>query len=194
MIFKLHATILEVLRKTGYEDISIYPIMDGAYITSKSKQNILNLLTNIYEILANDFIEEKELKHLYLCRAAISFGPVIHGRNIPYKASLEFSNRVGYKEQILIGKPMICAYTNESEAAPFGICIEEHAYKAADPIDKDWRWYKNEDIEVSPELITKLSQKIEDYFAWCSENKLYELKKIEKHRDASREYFGMIEK
>ena len=35
-IFKLHATILEAWRTSGYKSVSVYPIMDGAYITSKN--------------------------------------------------------------------------------------------------------------------------------------------------------------
>lgn len=192
MIFKLHAAILEVVRKSGYENVSIYPIMDGAYITAKSKQDMLTLLTYIYCSLAKNFTIEREKEHLYLCRAAVSFGPVIHGRNVPYKASLEFGNRVGYKEQILIGKPMIYAYTNEHNAAPFGIFIDRCACGKKGDIDKNWHWYKNTDVEVPSELIEKLSEKLDDYFTWCAENNLYEQEKIEQHRDAAREYFAMV--
>lgn len=196
MIFKLHAAILEVVRICGYESVSIYPIMDGAYITAKSKQDILDLITRVYSILAADFIKEGKKEHQYLCRAAISFGDIIHGRNIPYKASLEFSHRVGYKENILIGEPMILAYKGEKKAAPFGVFIQESAFclRGDNSIDKNWRWYESKDVDVDIPPIKNLEVKIEEYFEWCAENNQDELKKIEQHRDAAKEYFNIMER
>lgn len=191
MVFKLHATILEVLRKSGYTGVSVYPIMDGAYITAKEKNDICNLLTKIYSNLAKDFVGTYVEKHLYLCRAAISYGQVVHGRNIPYKASLSFESRVGYKEQILIGPPMIYAYKNEKAAAPFGIFIEEHARTGAG-IKEEWKWYKNKNIKIDDGIVEKLKSKIMQYFEWCENNNIYDRDRIISHKDAAKKYYGIV--
>lgn len=169
-IFKLHATILESWRTSGYKSLSVYPIMDGAYITSKHKNELLNFLTYIFLSMSEALLTEKEFKHWYLIRAAIAFGQVIHGRNIPYDASLEFSSRVGYKEQLLFGAPMIKAFNGEKLSAPMGIYIDESATSKKWSILFDWKWFNNDKIKVASPTLDNLKSKLIEYYSWLKEN------------------------
>jgi|AGTN01.3.fsa_nt_gi hypothetical protein len=191
-VFKLHATILESWRVAGYKSISVYPIMDGAYITSRYKSDLLNFLTYIYKSLSEALLMEKEFKHWYLIRAAIAFGSVIHGRNIPYDASLEFSSRVGYKEQLLMGAPMIKAYRGESRSAPMGIFVDESASVKKWSIPCDWKWFNNDKIKVEQSTLDSFRNRLIEYYGWLSENEDNERYKIERrleHLQQLKKYF-----
>lgn len=48
-MFKLHATLLEAWRTKAYNSIAVYPIMDGAYVTSRHKNDLLNFLSYVYK-------------------------------------------------------------------------------------------------------------------------------------------------
>ena len=168
-MFKLHATILSAWRTSGYENISVYPIMDGAYIVSPQKENLMKLLTNIMQSLTEDLLAAK-FSYWFLVRGAISFGEVIHGRDIPYNASLEFSSRVGYKEQLLIGPAMIDAYKGEHNAAPMGIYICESAFQRLRGIPQNWKWQGNPKIKIKVEM-SKFQKKLKEYYTdWLTKD------------------------
>lgn len=173
-IFKLHATILEAWRTSAYSSISVYPIMDGAYITSKDKAETLNLITNIYKSLVEDLLAERGFKHWFWIRASLAYGKIIHGRDIPYDASNEFSTRVGYKEQLLVGEPMISAYVGERNAAPMGIYIDSSASSKYQGVSSDWRWFKNTNIKVDQTQIELFTQKMNKCYEFM--NKLWDEK------------------
>jgi hypothetical protein len=191
-IFKLHATILESWRTSGYKSLSIYPIMDGAYITSRQKSELLNFLTYIFVSISEALLAENEFKHWYLIRAAIAFGQVIHGRNIPYDASLEFSSRVGYKEQLLMGAPMIKAYNGEHYSAPMGIYVDESASYKKWPIQCNWKWFKNEKIKVEQTTLVNFKSKLIEYYNWLkdnAENEGYKIDRQQEHLQQLKKYF-----
>lgn len=172
MIFKLHSTILTSIRESGYTQMSVYPIMDGAYLSSPRKDDLLRLLTKIYRSLATDFVKTTEAKHNYFIRCSLAYGQVIHGRDIPYSASREFESRVGYKEQIMMGQPVIYANQSEKLSSPFGIYIHDSAKaggsnRSKGSIDPNWKWYDEVGtIKVDNELIVSLCRKIKEYYIW----------------------------
>lgn len=197
-IFKLHATILESIREGQYKNVSVYPIMDGAYISSTSKKSILNLLSRLFRELCLA-LREADFKHWYLIRASLSYGPIIHGRDIPYAASNEFTTKVGYKEQILIGSPVTWAYSNESFAPPMGIFFHDSALSSSDMmlhghIDPNWKWHKdNELIKIDSAMINIFQGKFGEYYDWMythtPENE-YPMSKRREHIKAFNNYFA----
>ena len=192
-IFKLHAIILEKWRTSTYNHISVYPIMDGAYITSSSKAEILNLLTQIYSSLVHNLLLENDYMHWFWIRASLAYGNIIHGRNIPYDASYEFSTRVGYKEQLLIGEPMILAYTGERMAAPMGIYIDHSASSKHQGVNSNWRWYENTNIKVDYSEVNLFVEKMKDCYQtmqkiWSESE--YPLHKREEHLNSFIEYYS----
>lgn len=193
-IFKLHAIILECWRTTSYSHISVYPIMDGAYITSSNKSEILNLLTYIYNLLVTSLMKEDDYKYWFWIRASLAYGKIIHGRNIPYDASLEFSTRVGYKEQLLIGEPMILAYTGERNAAPMGIFIDNSASAKYQGVPSDWRWFQNRNIKVEQsqiEIFTRKMNECYDHMGKMWNEEEYPLDKRAEHLKRFNEYYTL---
>ena len=106
-IFKLHAAIISAWREKNYGGVFVYPVMDGAYIATKSKEDMINILVRIYRELAQLFINEPNSLHRYMIRGSVAYGDVIHGHNIPYEASKAFESYLGYKDQIMLGSAMI---------------------------------------------------------------------------------------
>lgn len=188
-MFKLHATILEAWRTASYNSISVYPIMDGAYITSTREKDILNLITYIYCSLCQELLVT-EFKFWFLIRASIAYGNIIHGRNIPYDASLEFASRVGYKEELLIGEPMISAYNGERLSAPMGIYIDKSASLPVTGIPDDWKWYAN---DTNTKEIEEFKCKLQEYYDWLEKNgetQGYNLDKQHEHLQIAKDYFN----
>ncbi len=60
-IFKLHVALLE--SQKGHDGISLYPMMDGAYILSSSREEITKFLSETLSRLAVNFSEEQENRH-----------------------------------------------------------------------------------------------------------------------------------
>ena len=126
-IFKLHAAVLGAWRNKPYQNIFVYPVMDGVYITAAQKEEIEKIVVRIFYDLAELQIEEPNPKHRFILRGCIAYGEVIHGHNVPYSASKIFETDLGYKNNILLGPAMILAYSKEYKAAPFGLYIDKSA-------------------------------------------------------------------
>ena len=104
-IFKLHTAVLEAIEKGC--DIQTYPVMDGVYFTSKRKKDMEKALSYIFSTLGKLFIDEKEFEHQFLVKAAVAYGPIIHGSDIGNEINRQFANNEIYKQSLLLGLPML---------------------------------------------------------------------------------------
>lgn len=161
-IFKLHATILKLWRIDNPYVISIYPVIDGAYITSKSKKLLLKFIASMYTELCTSLLKE-DFEHWYLVRSSVAYGHIIHRRDIPYNASREFISSVGYKEHLLLGEAMVRAYTGEHEAAPMGVYLDESMGEKLGPRKYEhWKWYREDTI--SCEKLSLFVKRLNEYY------------------------------
>ena len=197
-IFKLHSGIISAWREKPYKNVFVYPVMDGAYITSGNKENMINILLRVFRSLSDLFLKESNSSYLYLVRGSLAFGEVIHGHNVPYEASKAFEMSLGYKDNILLGSAMIAAYDGESLAAPFGIYISDSASKGKEnkggSFKPDWKWFDDETLKVKKNISQELSQKTQAFLESMKseEHPLhYPSDKIEKHIELTKEYFGV---
>ncbi|ELZ79432.1 hypothetical protein C455_07607 [Haloferax larsenii JCM 13917] len=189
-MLNLHVAVDEALDR---DNITHYPVMDGVYLTADSRRTILPFLRTVFSKLAKDNIENKEPPYNYVPRAAVSYGPVIHGKDISDGANEEFMTNSDYAESLLIGLPMIQAIKGESKAPPFGIYIDESARAFApdgeDPIERIWHeWFRYTEDDFGDLLLDTL----EDYYDWCESSYHeinYELEDIERHREMANQYF-----
>lgn len=167
-IFKLHSAIISSWREKPYHNVFIYPVMDGAYITARAKDDMVNIVMRIYRYLSKLFLEEKVISHLFLVRGAIAYGEVIHGHSVPLKASKAFELDLGYKNQLLLGGAMIDAYLGEKKAAPFGIYICDSAKKRnmrnSGSFSLDWKWFNSKDLHIDRYLLSKIHNRAREYF------------------------------
>lgn len=178
-IFKLHATILELWRKNEPGNISIYPVIDGAYITSRNEFALRKFIAEMYSKLCRALLDEP-FAHWYLVRASVAYGSVIHGRDIPYAASYEFMSNIGYKEHLLLGEAMVRAYTGEHEAAPMGVYLDKSASDQFDSYGL-WRWYRENTI--SQEDLTSFLYKLNAYYNYLFEEQLIDSFSNEKKKE-----------
>lgn len=161
-IFKLHAAFLDAWKNEKYRDVFVYPVMDGAYITAARKEDIEKIIVRVFSGIAELQIKEGNPRHRFIVRGSIAFGEVIHGHHVPYSASKVFETDLSYKNNILLGPAMISAYSGESQAAPFGVYIDDSAVGRG--FSADWKWYKSKAIKVKEGIQHELCEVVIDYF------------------------------
>lgn len=199
-IFKLHSAIISSWREKAYKNVFVYPVMDGAYITASRQDDMQNILTRIYRALYDE-MKTEDINYIYPVRGAIAYGEVIHGHTVPYTASKAFEMNLGYKDNILLGRAMIDAYQNESNAAPFGIYLHDSAIKRDETDNKkgygvfssDWKWFNNKDLKVEDSVANNVCEILDNYFDLMMNPKHplhYSNEKIERHRELLYAYFA----
>lgn len=195
-IFKLHTAVLEAIEKGC--DIQTYPVMDGVYFTSKKRVDMENALWYIFSSLGRLFIEENNFDHQFLVKASVAYGPIIHGSDIGNEINRQFANNEIYKQSLLLGLPMIQAYSGESKAPPFGVFVHESA-RAFHPEDetpfkhKWWKWFRVPNTGWTKAQTTKLKEKIDKYFKNCEAQSVfldYPENRIQAHLQVAQEYFN----
>lgn len=194
-IFKLHSAVLEAIEK-GCQ-IKTYPVMDGVYFTSEHKKDMEKALSYIFRSLGTLFIEEELFKHQFLVKASVAYGPIIHGSNIDEKINRQLKNAKEYKESLLLGFPMIQAYSGESKAPPFGVYVHESAKtfcpEGESPFMFKWRkWFVPQTADWNNEKTQKLKDKIAEYFSTCKKQSIlldYPVDRIGLHEETARMYF-----
>ena len=184
-VFKLHSAALEVLPATN--TLTLYPVMDGIFVVSEQKTEILGFLGALLGKIAHTFIGTKEIQHRFLVKAALAYGPVIHGSGITTEANQSLGGNAAYKNSLLIGMPMIQVYQSESKAPPFGIFIHESARafspSGETPIPHVWWAWQNKPATLKSEL--------EIYFKWCEDHPLkieYSIDRIKVHKEMVKQY------
>lgn len=187
-IFKLHSAILDAWRGEKYQDVFVYPVMDGAYITAAVKSDIEKILVRIFKGIAEIQITESNPSHWFVIRGSVAFGEVIHGHHVPYEASKVFEKDLGYKNNILLGPAMISAYRGEAKAAPFGIYLDDSAinHGSGRGFPKKWKWYDSTALTLDNEIGTKIRQTVLDYFKKTSGDT-----KADQHKQLAEEYFSL---
>lgn len=183
----------------SYTDVHVYPVMDGAYITSPKSSDILVLAGNIMKELAILFTEEKNVHFRFLVRGAISYGYIYHGDDISEDAFMPTNgNQKAIKikrESILLGTPVIQAYRQESIAPPFGIALHNSCKLDLDRnkhFNNEWLLWAG----ASRELIDELKKCVNEYFEyykWQTSYSGYSEDKIKEHMIDFAQYVHLFE-
>lgn len=189
-ICKLHIAALEVKGSNVlYKDLKLYPMLDGLHITSCKQSTLIGYLKDIFSKAADDFISQTSPQYKFIIKAAIAYGPVIHGNSITTEATKELGDST-YKTTLLFGMPVIQAYKFEKEAPPFGIFIHESA-RSFSPNDESpipHIWY----VWAEREKAATLWQKLSEQYVWYkkhSQTQNYLPTRIESHLKMAEEYF-----
>lgn len=181
-ICKLHVAIMEAKE----DGIQIYPMMDGAYITTESEIVMEKFIKQLFYSLSNTLIGEDNDYHRFLIKGALAYGPVIHGHDIPNTCTNCFSDNRKYVDSILLGIPMIQACKGEKSAPPFGIYCDESARIASKTFAHRWhKWFAKNHA-------AKVARAVQSYFDYSKEH-YYELdypkEKILEHEEKAKQYF-----
>ena len=159
-VFKLHAAAVSC----QVSNVKLYPIMDGLYVASPSKQAITDFIKYVFKTLADNFVSEN-IEHRFLIKGALAYGPVIHGDNVPDVACPVLSQNANYRASILLGLPMVNAFKSENLAPPFGVYIHESARtfssSGTEPFHHVWlRWFQATSRQSYLDAVIA-------YFDWC---------------------------
>jgi hypothetical protein len=101
---------------------------------------------------------------------------------------------------MLVGVPLVQAYSTERLAAPFGVYVHESARSFSPHRENPWRtsgvhWrWHNESDEEEREIFRRLGDEIDLYYAWVLRNNEmmpYSRERAEDHRRMARQYFNV---
>jgi len=172
------------------EECTIYPMMDGVYVVSEDLDEMIVFLKATFERAARQVVE-REVEDVFLIRGGLSYGPIVEGKDFQIEFNdQEYQDNI---ESLLIGPPMVEAYTMEEEAPPFGIAIHESA-RSFTPDDFRYQWYK----WFSPdnrELANDLRKTIEAYFNYSKRHAHvtnYPAEKIDHHMELMQQYLPEV--
>lgn len=196
-IFKLH-TAAVLAPAPG---IRLYPVMDGLYASTQDQNALLAFLRSVFQQCAQTFIDtpQNEPLHRFMIRGALSYGPIIHGADVPSTAFRQaaapdpFGTRPDYKNSIMLGLPMVQAHECEQLAPPFGLYVHESARSFAPPGQQPlhhvwWRW-----TGINDAVWNNLPAAVDAHLEWCAQRPRalqYAADRIETHRQMAREYFA----
>jgi hypothetical protein len=188
-IFKLHVAALEELRP----GIKLYPVMDGMYITTPDRNEMRTFLSDVFQRLAILFNGTTDNQHRFLLKAAVAYGPVIHGANVTPNAQSILSQNTHHKDSMLLGMPMIYAHISEPEAPPFGVCVHNSASSFLDQAERKWSqiWWPWFPLHTNAQA-QSLRTNLPGYFDWCNKRAGvigYELSRIAVHKAQADHYF-----
>lgn len=185
-ICKLHVAILE----SKIADLNIYPVMDGAYVTSNSPDVMNQFILNVFKRLMELFVSEDD-RYKFIVKGALAYGPIIHGKNINENCSSIFRNNRQYLNSIMFGLPMIQAAKSETLAAPFGIYCDESVRQASEMFCHRWyKWY----LQEHGLDITELKNALKQYFEYAEKHSYeidYSKDRIKEHKEMCFQYFDI---
>lgn len=191
-LMKLHVAALAAQKKT-LGGIELFPVIDGIYVVSEHFSSIAFFLSDVFRSMAAEFIVLKNWERSVI-RGAVAYGPIILGEEC--KGGSLFLKETDYANGILLGMPLVQAYTAERDAPPFGIFVHE-SVRAFGQVGQHsintplWRWWTKgtENSKIAAALLPCLH----DYFGWSRSNPVtsgYPADRIEFHRVLAEEYLG----
>jgi hypothetical protein len=194
-LMKLHVAALNAKKKT-FGGVDLFPVIDGIYVVSEHLASIGFFISDVFRSMAAEFLVLKHWERSVI-RGAIAYGPVILGEEC--KEGAPILKESNYANWILLGMPLVQAFTAEKAAPPFGVFVHESVRAfgrmGTHPVTVPlWRWWsKNpENMRIASALLSSL----QDYFAWCRKNPVttgYPPDRIDAHQALAEEYLREFE-
>lgn len=215
-VFKLHRAFDIALSQLPADNaVRVYPLMDGMYITTPSRQHVQAVLSTAFTELAGEFLSQQEIKKQFLVRAAVAYGPTLHGADIDDRAfvrpgpgnrnareAFQQSKLNTTRQQLLLSPAMVSAFKTESLAPPFGIYVDDSALGIPQLVDAQdtgfpsilWKWwYPNQPSYATAQ---QLWTALRTYFQQALRNGRalgYNPESAKKHQGWATEYFSEFE-
>ena len=174
--------------------LRLYPVMDGLYASSANQTRMLSFLRNVLQTLADEFNNEADPLHRFIVRGGLAFGPTYHGHQVGNPASPVLAAHTDYRDQILLGLPMVQAHISERQAPPFGLFVHESARSFAPdgfhPLHYSWFRWSN---PANRAIWDTLSQRLSEHLQWCADHSLqigYPPDRVNVHREMVRQFFS----
>jgi hypothetical protein len=191
-LMKLHVAALNAKQKTVGK-IDLFPVIDGIYVVSKYFNAVTFFISDVFRSMGAEFLV-LENRERSVIRGAVAYGPVIMGGECKEGASI--LKESDYANSILLGMPLVQAYTAERGAPPFGVSIHE-SVRAFGRLGKDrisasfWRWWNKNPNNIK--IANALRPALHSYYEWCRKNPTasgYLPERIDAHQAMADEFFG----
>ena len=187
---KLHASAIA----NAPSALSLCPMNDGLFAVADDIFQLKDFLRGCAYSVEAANAKAREIDQVFLTRAGIAFGQVLEGKNTA-GASPALDSKVGIRDAILLGPPVVQAFEAEVNASPFGVYVHESARTFATAPHKSWSqgaymryWSRGE----KPSEVLAIEQRVTDYLEYCSRHSLelgYPEDRIARHRQLAAEYF-----
>lgn len=189
-VFKLHTMVLEQ-PATG---VTLYPVMDGVYLTSPERTRMRAFLEGVLRRAAQLFVSTPVNEHRFLVKSAVAWGPVIHGRDVPTKATPVFGKHAPYRNALLLGMPMVNAHLCEHQAPPFGVYVHGSASEWLESWERAksavwWPWFA---AGTDPDA-KSLKPALVNYFEWALARAgaiAYDASRMTEHKSRALQYLA----
>jgi hypothetical protein len=196
-VMKLHVAALQAKETVAYNDLELYPMIDGVYACAPTQGPMLAFVKTAFSCLALGFLFEANPLYRFTVRCGLSFGPIFKGRKTT-QCSDVLNRHPSYCDRVLLGIPLSQAYDCERLAAPFGVCLDEStrafAPSGADTLSgMHWKWWRFRNQPGDNDIATCLKRSLERHYDWCSKHVtsiLYDSEAIKRHRDLVADYFA----
>jgi hypothetical protein len=96
---------------SNFNEIKIYTVMDGAYITCPEKNELQDFLKVVFSVVAQAFTEEEKFFNKFIIKGCIAYGLIGKGSEIK-------NDKFQGKEGLVFGLPIIQAYEDEKKHLP----------------------------------------------------------------------------
>jgi hypothetical protein len=200
-VLKLHRAF--AVAHSEVQTIQSYPVMDGLYVTTGSRNDLRRAIGLAFVQFARDFIGGHGTQNKFMMRGGLAYGPVLHGKDIPEEAFADAEPIRETKRSILLSPAMVLAYRAESKAPPFGIYVDDSAKtfpQLTRPEDKGfisnlYQWWRD-DADATA-VARELYGQITFYLAKSKVHSIgmgYDMDRIEAHEQLAAEYFGGLQK
>lgn len=196
-IMKLHIAGLRARAIGDVGSISMFPMIDGMYVTSPVQRDVFAFIYRVFSDIAVNFINETNNLHRFLIRGSLAYGPVMKGSDHD-GGSPELKSNKNYRSTMLLGTPIAQAYLLESGAPPFGIITDQSTRVFSPGVSPIlgglfWRWWEWDEFGNKFTDVNKLHKELKAYFKWCgihAASRMYKLDRQEVHSALAEDYFS----
>lgn len=178
------------------EGTTVYPVIDGVYITSRDKRAFQQATHRTMRMLARTF-EARTESDRFLVRGGIAYGRVLHGTEIA-RLHTQLKSDTGYAKCLALGASIRQAYLAEANAPPFGFYVDMTARSVA-PINQSPyvsafdRWWRG-NVRDQRSLALRFGRLLDTHFEYLQRKHReieYPLDRLQLHRALAREYFRL---
>ena len=184
---KLHVVLVKASEQV--QGVTVYPVMDGAYVTAGQYDQISEFIRIVYTWLGRVFVNTKNLAECFIVRSGLAYGPIVTGDSICEEVSQVLNEKTDYKKHLLFGFPVVLAAIGEESAPPFGVYWDVTVRTAAGT-KLAGIWFKwCSDLS----LRSRICNQMKAYYKYAeshSEELKYDEKKIEEHRRKAIQFWG----
>jgi hypothetical protein len=184
-VIQFHALVM-VAAKT-HPAVRVVPAGDGVFATSDEFESLRSFLCDLFRRVTTVSKNKNDNGHpelMFMIRSAVAYGAVAEG--LQERVRLEDGNipvDTDYLRHVLVGPPVVDAFTTERFAPPLGIRLHASAQSAIESEQQEFLHWSEPNDQATIEII-------ELYFSLPDQmDDIKDPQKISEYLDRARTYF-----